>query len=159
MSNTTPPNTNQVILQPWFDYFWKVAVTVLAIGLASLFYRMYKFWLKEKRQRAAIVARDPNMMVTNRQAIVLWGNNPGVVVAGIKGDNIYRDADGRGSFGITPPSSKIPELQDFAATAKPAQHLVVAVRAGESTISPDDIIIEALPYEDIEREDLKHSLV
>ena len=104
--------------------------------------RMYSFYFKHK---TVVVSRpDPTTVLTNRQATALYGNSPGVIVAGIEADNVYRNADGRGEFGLTSPSAVVPELQEVVVRSQQSP-LIVAIRASES--GADDVS-EAVVYQE-----------
>jgi hypothetical protein len=141
-----------------FDVLWELAIGVGFCAAMFIAVRIYRCFVKDV---ARTRRQDPSVMISNRQATVLWGSNPGVVVSG---DDTYRNADGKGDFGTDIfVSTKIPELQEvIARTAvkpvvqvQPQQQLTVATRMGESGISPDDEIVEAVLYDETERKDDK----
>jgi hypothetical protein len=154
-TNSPTPAPDDILAQAWFQYLWKTLAVLLVAGVVLGLLHVYrKYWGNDfiRHPRRNITAA-----ISNRQANVLWGTNPGVVVDGGHSSLPYRIADGKGDFGITPPSSKIPELQEVhARTVLKDQnsnilpnHFVIAIRVDESNIHPGEEVIEATSYDEV----------
>ena len=142
MSSPSPYQPALTVPTDWFDLFWKVMASLLTVVGLLLILRVYRYYRKSKS--TALAPTDPTMVLSNQQANARWGSTPGVIVAGIQADNVYRTADGQGEFGSTPPTNVLPELQEATRLSTP---IVIAARAEESggEDKADEVVV-AIPY-------------
>lgn len=150
-----PGSSDDDLSQPWFQLFWKIATGLLAVMLIALIYKTWQYckFRKKLDNITALSSQGPteSMIISNQEALRMWGTTPGVIVTGRTADNVYHPADGLGQFGSSNTHEIIPELE-HATTQDLDQNLIIATRASESNMGADEVVLEAIPYSSTRRE-------